>query len=1761
MLFKKSKRIISTMLSAAMLLASIPIVPVGAAAPPTPCTFGGTVAPPINAGMTGAYVINGNALRNSTNAVLDINVHELIDGTCIEAGDIGGLETEIWSLDGAGNGNTRQLYFEVNGVSSPMFNTDTTDPTRIWMPRAAVHGVSWNFNSTQLNAINANNFTIRIRSNNAVWGVGPISLLDKSGNVLGTIDYSTQNSLGAWSAFIPDCECCQFCGFDPCECLIDEKCKFGGTIAPPTGTFGNYLNGNIAGTSGRGNLEINVLELIDGTAIKANEIYGIQATTWGPSGIHGAENRQAFIRVNGVDSPRFHSSSNANADWICAFMSHGSPASNGGRTEFQTLRYLNIYGGNPKVASNIVTATPFVASASPATFDVVIRPNDNHTSVVTSVILLGQNGSVLGATSYSTLDANGTWSRLESFVNDCICGLCDIDDGDDDDDDEEDDEDDDDTDSGTKTYSKDDYDVKYVISNSWIEDGQHKQTVIVTITNTSNKVIENWMLAYNFNGRIEGIWNASVEKTETLGLDFIRNMGYNATIDPGQSQIFGYTLTSAMGAPVDMVMCQERVLKNDGFNATLNVLQQWQGGFIGEIVLENTTDKPIEWWDLTFNTNFTISQILSSWAATLTTNGNDNYTFKGTYTGIIAPHSSVQLGFQAAMTTTPEIYAEKLYEFVVDEAAVYAAIVAKPSPIFVHDGWLLYSISRDTVTIHGFAHDNYDPNLVIPDKIGDRFVTRIGAGAFAGTNITSVALPITGRITVIDDFAFTNCVNLTEIVIPNSVTTIGVGAFHDCVNLATVVMSVNVTDVNMASFGNCPKLDPETVLFPNGANVHPETFYQVLAALHIAPITPGSIVGHLENLAGAGKSDSQLGTFVDNIPNNIGNTFGEDSKTTRIITWQTNATITSGHVIFDAIEANTTGMTKLANSNLVVGNTRYHRVELDGLKVNTEYTFICGTPGNYSKVYTFKTEPETLGRDGFTIMHVTDPQIGISGRVIDAMATGGAELEKASNEYQASLWNKTLSAGVKRIDNLAFTVCTGDMVNVSSSLTDPSSRINGRLNHFFDYAQDILANNAFVYSLGNNEDRVELIEGLIETKCGTCDSCVNNGLCEVGRCGDCGQCKIYEVYAQFNGVLVCEPCGDRECEKCSYCEHLSPCGDCDACNECEDKETWGYSCNSRECDQCNKCEREGKMACGTWDCGPCRSCKQCGICELCKLCAEGDFCKNCDLCKLCDDTTTCKSGARCTQCSLARNDKICSEFQRNSWHRNFTTPGICCADSPVCDCKAHRYAFEYGDVLFINVDSYRMVDDKDLLGCTTCMVNNSSACKTQCSEGWLGKQLKDKKPNIKWTVVTIHESPFGRQNPWGISPDRPSVNASRQEQIEYLRLLEEYRVARRARQKLANLLDKYSVDLVLGGHNHLFGLSHQIDSRGRDVLSLHPEYRGEQNDRRFSGTVYSIPNVAASHGGYVDSAGVFASSFNRPASNNRTYFQTETNVQPSRKVEHRDRPCGDWTPENDNNRSRPRKCESLDEHCFNKQDFMERYNLTSFALSCNCSCHVDGAFDEACQQCDPKCYSICVCFEVYNQPRDKQTHMFSTVNFADHGITLEYYLVDMDGDIVVIEDGNLVKRDEPYHKYQIKSECRLCGWWNCKPCETKACDCGELNCEDCKTYTCSTNGRVAIHHFGNVTGLEEFDEDDNVYEIYISDALEILKCIVGIDNLIDKCEAARKAALIIKPEATKPTTGDALDILKYIVKLESSIIFRKYNNVASRYREKESPNS
>ena len=186
----------------------------------------------------------------------------------------------------------------------------------------------------------------------------------------------------------------------------------------------------------------------------------------------------------------------------------------------------------------------------------------------------------------------------------------------------------------------------------------------------------------------------------------------------------------------------------------------------------------------------------------------------------------------------------------------------------------------------------------------------------------------------------------------------------------------------------------------------------------------------IDKLAGLGKPQEQWGTFVINIPNNISNTFTSNPKITRTITWQ--STLSTGEVIIDNNHYTSTSTPS--------GGYYFHRVDVSGLTAGETYSYIAGSRDYYSPVYSFKTENPS---GNFTVLHISDPQIG-----------------EGNNMNDAAVWKRVIEAAQKKCPEAAFVVCTGDIVN--------NAREN-RIHFYFDYAQDTIAELAFVYSLGNND--------------------------------------------------------------------------------------------------------------------------------------------------------------------------------------------------------------------------------------------------------------------------------------------------------------------------------------------------------------------------------------------------------------------------------------------------------------------------------------------------------------------------------------------------------------------------------------------------------------------------------------------------------------------------------------------------------------------
>ncbi|WMJ86081.1 leucine-rich repeat protein [Anaerocolumna sp. MB42-C2] len=147
-----------------------------------------------------------------------------------------------------------------------------------------------------------------------------------------------------------------------------------------------------------------------------------------------------------------------------------------------------------------------------------------------------------------------------------------------------------------------------------------------------------------------------------------------------------------------------------------------------------------------------------------------------------------------------------------------------------------------TVMVTGIKGQEYSfGDVVIPETVSNTGitykVTQISDSAFSGCmDLDSIQLPET--ITVIGDSAFAGCGSLHTVNIPESVTDIGDYAFRDCFSLNGLTISSGVKSIGEGTFYNCTGL--KNILFPEGiTSIGKQAFYSCrnLTKVHL----PGSL--------------------------------------------------------------------------------------------------------------------------------------------------------------------------------------------------------------------------------------------------------------------------------------------------------------------------------------------------------------------------------------------------------------------------------------------------------------------------------------------------------------------------------------------------------------------------------------------------------------------------------------------------------------------------------------------------------------------------------------------------------------------------------------------------------------------------------------------------------------------------------------------------------------------------------------------------------
>ncbi len=114
-----------------------------------------------------------------------------------------------------------------------------------------------------------------------------------------------------------------------------------------------------------------------------------------------------------------------------------------------------------------------------------------------------------------------------------------------------------------------------------------------------------------------------------------------------------------------------------------------------------------------------------------------------------------------------------------------------------------YELSQDKTSYIVTGIGTYkDTNIDIPSEYNGLPVTSIGESAFSYCiSLTSIEIP--NSVTCIEDYAFTNCNSLTNITLPNSVTSIGRYAFQSCSSLTNITLPNSVTYIGDGAFSSC----------------------------------------------------------------------------------------------------------------------------------------------------------------------------------------------------------------------------------------------------------------------------------------------------------------------------------------------------------------------------------------------------------------------------------------------------------------------------------------------------------------------------------------------------------------------------------------------------------------------------------------------------------------------------------------------------------------------------------------------------------------------------------------------------------------------------------------------------------------------------------------------------------------------------------------------------------------------------------------------
>ena len=219
-----------------------------------------------------------------------------------------------------------------------------------------------------------------------------------------------------------------------------------------------------------------------------------------------------------------------------------------------------------------------------------------------------------------------------------------------------------------RVYTHEGYEIIYSVSSRW----SGNQNINVMVSNTGEEDICGWALSFVSGGEIYSIWDARViagkdenNITDDTAEYLIRSESYNGRIPAGGSISFGYQVaTDSVEFPADIKLCAEKVvLPEEAYTVSLNIGSDWQTGVVGEIVLQNTGETELYFWELAFDTNVCINSVWNARLSENSTGGNSYIVKAGDDTAVIAPGGELKIGFNATKNADVQTVIENVSLF------------------------------------------------------------------------------------------------------------------------------------------------------------------------------------------------------------------------------------------------------------------------------------------------------------------------------------------------------------------------------------------------------------------------------------------------------------------------------------------------------------------------------------------------------------------------------------------------------------------------------------------------------------------------------------------------------------------------------------------------------------------------------------------------------------------------------------------------------------------------------------------------------------------------------------------------------------------------------------------------------------------------------------------------------------------------------------------------------------------------------------------